>query len=170
MLTDKQNEERFNRYMDLVLKIEGGYVNDPDDPGGETNYGITKAVARSHGYNGSMKEMPKSKAIEIYKKSYWDGKIMPNINNDLSLYLLCHSIHSGYVQAIKTLQKSLKVKSDGIAGVDTLNALSVKSEHEAMDDYNWAIMGFYIDISPKTKYKYVKGWYNRLSEIREFAK
>lgn len=53
-----------------VFAFEGGYVNDPKDPGGETNHGITVAVARDHGYTGPMKDLPKEKATEIYLDDY----------------------------------------------------------------------------------------------------
>ena len=53
-----------------VFAFEGGYVNDPKDPGGETNHGITVAVAREHGYTGPMKGLPKEKATEIYLEDY----------------------------------------------------------------------------------------------------
>lgn len=53
-----------------VFALEGGYSNDPKDPGGETNHGITVGVARSHNYQGSMKDLPKSLAQDIYYKDY----------------------------------------------------------------------------------------------------
>lgn len=53
-----------------VFAFEGGYVNDPKDPGGETNHGVTVAVARGHGYTGPMKDLPKEKATEIYLDDY----------------------------------------------------------------------------------------------------
>lgn len=53
-----------------VLSIEGGYVNDPKDPGGETNHGITKAVAVAFGYTGSMKDLDKDTATNIYVTNY----------------------------------------------------------------------------------------------------
>lgn len=55
-----------------VFAFEGGYVNDPRDPGGETNHGITKSVAVAHGYTGSMKDMPKEVAEQIYIEDYID--------------------------------------------------------------------------------------------------
>lgn len=57
--------------LNNLLKIEGGYVNDPNDAGGETNYGITVGVARRYGYLGAMKSMPLITAKEIYRKQYW---------------------------------------------------------------------------------------------------
>lgn len=59
--------------IDKVLKAEKGYVDDPDDKGGETNHGITVAVARANGYNGSMRDMPVSVARAIYRKRYIVG-------------------------------------------------------------------------------------------------
>lgn len=51
---------------------EGGYVNDPNDSGGETNWGITVAVARAHGFTGDMHNLTQDEATAIAKQSYWD--------------------------------------------------------------------------------------------------
>lgn len=56
--------------ISAILLVEGGYVNDPRDPGGETNRGITKTVAAEHGYTGPMNKLPEEKAREIYYDSY----------------------------------------------------------------------------------------------------
>lgn len=53
-----------------VFAVEGGYVNDPRDPGGETNHGITKKVAVAHGYTGSMKDLTQDAAATIYYTDY----------------------------------------------------------------------------------------------------
>lgn len=53
-----------------VLALEGGYVNNPKDPGGETNHGITKQVAVAHGYTGSMVNLPQEVAVNIYRQDY----------------------------------------------------------------------------------------------------
>lgn len=53
-----------------VFAIEGGYVDDPNDSGGETNHGITVAVAREHGYTGAMASLPKGMAQDIYISRY----------------------------------------------------------------------------------------------------
>lgn len=59
---------------DVIMRETGGtqdYVNDPDDAGGETRWGITKATAREYGYMGDMRQLPKETAINIYKSRYW---------------------------------------------------------------------------------------------------
>lgn len=53
-----------------TLAIEGGYVNHPADPGGETNMGITKPIAVAHGYTGPMRSLPRDVATSIYYQSY----------------------------------------------------------------------------------------------------
>lgn len=57
--------------LSALLKNEGGYVNDPNDRGGETNWGVTIAVARANGYSGPMRDMTKDQALDIYRKQYF---------------------------------------------------------------------------------------------------
>jgi lysozyme family protein len=57
--------------IDALIEREGGYVNHPADKGGPTCFGITEAVARAHGYGGSMRQLPRDDAAAIYKRVYW---------------------------------------------------------------------------------------------------
>lgn len=60
----------FDHIIEHLIKVEGGYVNEKNDSGGETNYGITKAVAQAYGYSGPMRDMPVSLARKIYSERY----------------------------------------------------------------------------------------------------
>lgn len=60
-----------NRLIESLIDREGGYVNHPNDRGGPTNYGITEAVARAHGYAGPMRRFPREEAAAIYRRLYW---------------------------------------------------------------------------------------------------
>ena len=60
-----------DRLIEALIEREGGYSNHPGDRGGPTNYGITEAVARAHGYRGAMRSMPREEAIAIYRRLYW---------------------------------------------------------------------------------------------------
>lgn len=57
--------------IDVLIEREGTYVNHPADRGGPTRYGITEAVARAHGYGGSMAQLPRDEAAAIYRRLYW---------------------------------------------------------------------------------------------------
>lgn len=59
--------------LEALLAREGGYSNHPADRGGATNYGITEQVARAFGYEGDMRNLPRSLALDIYRKQYWAG-------------------------------------------------------------------------------------------------
>lgn len=59
--------------------FEKGYVNNPNDAGGETNGGITIAVARAYGYTGPMKDLPRTTQCDIAKKHYWDTLCLDDI-------------------------------------------------------------------------------------------
>lgn len=101
-----------NEVINHILHVEGGYVNDPADSGGETNFGITKRVARKYGYLGSMKEMPKFTAREIYEQMYWHSmnldlveKLSPSIAKELA----DTGVNMGIGRAGEFLQRSLNV-------------------------------------------------------------
>jgi len=57
--------------IDELIEREGGYVNHPSDKGGPTCFGITEAVARAHGYAGTMRALPREEAAAIYRRLYW---------------------------------------------------------------------------------------------------
>jgi len=57
--------------VDELIEREGGYANQPADRGGPTQFGITEAVARAHGYGGAMAQLPRDEAAAIYRRLYW---------------------------------------------------------------------------------------------------
>ena len=163
---DRYQEARFQAFTDEVIRIEGGYVNDPDDPGGETKYGITKRLATSHGYHKRMIDMSKDEAKEIYRKSFWNNSLAASIMNDAAFNIYLLSIHSGNKQATLIIQRAVGVHDDGIAGVATMNAISNASESLLIEALCYRTLDFYVIISPKTRYKYIQGWRNRLLHSR----
>jgi len=60
-----------DKMINEVIRLEGGYSNNPADSGGETNFGITLNVARGYGYQDKMIDMPRSTAFNIYVDRYW---------------------------------------------------------------------------------------------------
>jgi hypothetical protein len=60
-----------DKLIDDLISREGGYSNHPADRGGPTKFGVTEAVARAHGYTGSMALLPRGQAAAIYRRLYW---------------------------------------------------------------------------------------------------
>lgn len=106
--------------MDIVFVNEGGYVNNPKDPGGATRYGITERTARAHGYAGSMKELPKSVAEAIYTKSYWDNTSYKcsTLEPGVDLAVFDYGVNSGPGRSAKALKASA-----GGTAVDTVKKI-----------------------------------------------
>lgn len=63
--------DQFDALIGPLIAVEGAYTNDPADRGGETNFGITVAVARENGYTGPMKAMTRDQAVAIYRSKFW---------------------------------------------------------------------------------------------------
>lgn len=71
MLKSKQIDDLRDRFINGIIEREAGYVIDPADRGGETMWGVTVDVARSYGYTGPMRDMPRSVAFAVYADLYW---------------------------------------------------------------------------------------------------
>ena len=76
---EKQEMSKFDEIIEGVLKHEGGYVNDPTDLGGETNFGITKRFYP----DVDIKNLTEEGAKEIYKRDYWDKNKVDDVPDDL---------------------------------------------------------------------------------------
>ncbi len=88
-----------------VLKWEGGYVNHPADPGGETNYGITVAVARANGYTGSMRSIPMATVMDIYRNKYAKPVLFDAHKAGVDYSLLDYGVNSGVGRANKVARR-----------------------------------------------------------------
>lgn len=112
----------FDKAFTQLLVHEGGYSNDKADPGKATMWGITEAVAKENGYNGSMRDMPVDVAKSIYRKQYWDRAKCDELPPALRYVVFDGAVNSGVGQSIKWLQRALKVTDDGVIGPATIAA------------------------------------------------
>lgn len=99
-------------YINGVIAREGGYVNNPADPGGETNFGITIATARAFGYQGSMQAMTKDLAAQIYRQRYWSAPKfdqVATVDSALAAKLLDVGVNMGPATGVKFMQRALNV-------------------------------------------------------------
>lgn len=131
----------FDQAFDLLLGNEGGFVDNSQDPGGATCWGITQRVALQEGYTGPMRSLPRETAKAIYKKRYWDPLRLDSMPDALKFTLFDAAANSGVKQAIVWLQRAMDVGDDGVLGPLTLDAaqrsnglrLAIKFTAERLD-------------------------------------
>ena len=99
-----------DQMIEAVIEREGGYVRDPDDRGGATCYGITEAVARAQGYAGSMRQLPRTEATQIYRRLYWLRPRFDEIarrSRQVAAELFDTGVNMGPAVAVTFLQRAL---------------------------------------------------------------
>ena len=157
----------FGKAFDLLIGNEGGYVNNPKDPGGETNWGITKSVAVANGYAGDMRTMPKEVAKGIYKKMYWDKLQCDQLPFVVAFQLFDAGVNHGNSQAVKFLQRALSVADDGVIGAKTISAVSKLEDLQIVMLFNAERIEFYAAL--KTFSTFGKGWVRRVASNLKLA-
>jgi len=106
-------KENFDSSFEVLIDVnEGGYSNDPADPGGETMYGITKRVALKHGYTGEMKDLPLELAKSIARTEYWDAVGCDTLPDKLDFQVFDCAYNSGPERAAELLGKALQPATD----------------------------------------------------------
>lgn len=147
-------QQNYNYSLQQVLQSEGGYTNDPRDPGGATNFGITIADYRmyinSNGTALDVKNMTKSQAETIYKSKYWNkvnGDVLPS---GVDYCVFDYGVNSGVSRAN---QVYLNLKSSDPA--DTINAICDERLHFLQGLHTWSSFG--------------KGWASRVAKVRSGA-
>ena len=129
--------------MEFVFKWEGGYVNDPDDPGGETNFGISKKTYPKV----DIKNLTKERARAIYKKDYWDMCLCDELDSPADIIVFDTAVSMGLKKALTLFQES-----------------------EGWMDYLFRRMDCYAKIAKSpSKQKFLRGWINRVVDLYRLA-
>ena len=114
------NDSRFQQAVKRTKLIEGGYDNNENDRGGETNYGISTKFYP----NEDIKNMTPERACAIFYRDYWIKHKINQLPDELADIVFDNGIVQGQKTSIRHLQRALGVKADGIIGSDTLNAIN----------------------------------------------
>lgn len=150
----------FDEAFDRLIGHEGGYVNNPMDPGGETNWGVTARVARARGYTGDMRYLTREKAKEIARAEYWDSCRADELPEAFRFDVFDGAYNSGVSQAAKWLQRAIGVTDDGKIGPATIAAAHA-ADALAPARYNGARLRFMTDLG--TWPQFGKGWARRVA-------
>ena len=165
-------QANYDKCLETILHHEGGYVNHPKDPGGETNLGVTKRVYEEFGGTKDMKELTVEDVAPIYKKGYWDKMKGDDLPSGLDLCVFDFGVNAGPGRSAKYLQTMIGTVADGGIGPNTLKAVDAYVEEhgieKAVENFQEARQGYYEKLS--TFDTFGKGWTRRVTETTELAK
>lgn len=150
----------FDQAFERLLGHEGGYVNDPRDPGGETNWGVTVAVARAEGYTGPMRDLPRDKAKAIYRAKYWAPVRADELPESVRFDVFDAAVNHGVSQSAKWLQRAVGASADGVIGAMTVAAARGAGPLIGAH-FNGERLQFYTDLP--TWPTFGKGWARRVA-------
>jgi lysozyme family protein len=161
----------FEQCFALVLKNEGGYVDNPKDLGGCTNLGCTKATWEAYvGHTvtkDDIKALMPNDVMPLYKAKYWDTISGDNLPMGVDYAVFDFAINSGPGRAAKTLQSVLNVNADGQIGPATLNALETANAREVATLICEKRLAFLQSLP--TWSTFGKGWGRRVAEVEQTA-
>lgn len=150
----------FNLAIPTVLRHEGGYVNNPSDPGGETNFGITK---RSYP-TVDIKNLTVEAASAIYRRDFWDAHRYGDIlAQAVATKVFDTAVNMGAKRAHIFLQDSVDVTPDGVLGPVTLARVNAANSVLLLQQYQQEQAAYYqklVVANPRLQ-QFLKGWMNR---------
>lgn len=163
----------FKRYFKQLMLHEGGFVDDPDDKGGATKFGVTLGTWIQQGRDkdcdgdidvDDLKLIDLDDAYVIAKINYWDKLKADGIyNQSIAEFIFDWGYNSGYKTAAKKVQETVGVTVDGIIGSQTLKAINDADQEDLFYQLKAKREAFFRSIvanNPSQK-KFLKGWLNR---------
>jgi lysozyme family protein len=164
--------ENFEKSLALVLKSEGGYVNNFKDPGGETNMGVTKAAwatwVKRPLVPNEMAKLTVADITPFYKALYWDKSYCNQLPIGLDYMVFDASVNMGVGQSIRLLQKSLGCVADGVIGPNTMKLINESKVNDMIDKYSAQKEMFYRSLALFNTFG--KGWLSRVAQVKQNAK
>lgn len=156
---------RFDTCFERLVGHEGGYVNHPNDPGGETNFGISK---RSYPQE-DIKGMTLERAKVIYKRDFWDKAKCSRLPTGVDFDVFDTAVNSGVTRAAIFLQRAAEVIADGAIGPKTIAAVNRIPDAVIQARFNGERLDFMADLS--TWPSFGRGWARRVAaNLKEIGK
>jgi lysozyme family protein len=136
----------FEACLKFTLKFEGGFVNNPKDPGGATNLGVTLFTLSD--FIGKKASVAQVKALTvkdvtpIYRKRYWDKVRADDLPAGIDLAVFDFGVHSGPMRAIRIMQRVLGLEDDGNIGDITLKIVRAADQLTLVKEFSAARLAF----------------------------
>ena len=164
-------KENFDKCLEMLLHHEGGFINHPRDPGGMTNFGVTRMVYEKWvGRKMSeqdMRDLTPADVAPIYKNEYWKRCKCDDLASGLDWSVFDWAVNSGVGRSAKALQGIIGATQDGGIGPMTLKLLEEHEPRELIEKMHDKRQGFYEGL--KTFDSFGKGWTRRNKETKDSA-
>ena len=161
----------FDKCLEMLLHHEGGYIWHAEDPGGETNLGVTRAVYEQwvgrQVMDGEMKTLTPDDVAPIYKKNYWDKVRGDDLPAGLDWAAFDWAVNSGAGRPAKAIQRCVGATQDGAIGPKTLAAIANKEPDKIIEYVHDIRQKFYERL--KTFKTFGRGWTRRNAETLKAA-
>ena len=171
----------FDLFLPILLRFEGGYVDDPSDPGGETNKGITMATFRqsSHALLGidptseNLKALTDGQAGILYKALYWDKMAGDDFQLQELANIVCDFYVNAGTHATILLQRVMngmgaQVAEDGAIGPASIKALNALPQKDVYRQFKQGRIGYYQSLGQRFP-QFLKGWLNRANSFPDLS-
>lgn len=143
-----------------ILGNEGGYVDNPADPGHATMYGITQTVALAWGYTGAMQALPLATAQAIAKARYWDPYQCDQLDPRIGFNVFDAAYNGGH--AAQWLQAAASVTQDGVIGAVTIAAARALNPMTLIARFNASRLAYYTSLVDEWP-TFGRGWTSRIA-------
>jgi lysozyme family protein len=172
----KVQVDNFDACLRLVLGAEGGYVDDPDDSGGATKFGITLATLQTWRHRQGLTEpvtaqtvqaLTRDEACEIYRTNYWNVLRCSELPRGVDLVVFDFGVNAGTGRSAQTLQKVVGVEQDGSIGPITLHAVSGLDPVKIIHEFSARRLALYATFPGFAEFG--KGWTNRTIAMEQAA-
>ena len=161
----------FDQCLALVLQIEKGFVNDPNDPGGATNFGVTKVTYEQFiGHPVSvddMRALTVDQITPLYRRMFWDAVHGDDLPAGVDYAIFDFAVNSGVKRAAKALQQAVNVTVDGSIGPKTMAAVAAADAGDVIDKICDERLVFLQSLD--TWKHYSKGWSARVASVKQHA-
>jgi lysozyme family protein len=164
---------RFEACLSVILAAEGGFVNDPRDPGGATNLGITARTLAAWRHapvsTDDVRHLGRGEAAAIYRAHYWNTVRGDDLPGGVDLMVFDFGVNAGPARSVRLLQEAIGAFPDGAIGPATLRVVrGVNDIGGLVDRLAAARVSYYRGLS--TFGAFGRGWLKRVEQVRVKAR
>ena len=162
-------KENYESALAHVLKSEGLWSDNPQDPGGATMKGITLSTYREwkrnpHISKEELRVIPDEEVYNLYKELYWNKVQGDYLPAGVDYAVFDSAVNMGVGRAAKLIQEAVGVTADGVLGPASVSAIQKTDPKELIEKFSALKESFYRSL--KTFPTFGKGWLNRVAEVK----